>query len=182
VQTPSLSAKVWASRSLNLLDVRRDQAKDVTIYFRSHGSALLVHQWPTSMAYNVATAVYPMRPSLEPKATAWKRSKTSDKLLGAFRLARAVKIEDSDLLQTTRGFNCAVCYMFLVLTIEFTNNESWLLVHGVWSVKSPHVFRTEWPPEDSLFLHDRPDQPVALLSGYETEDDCSSSLLRERSR
>lgn len=51
--------KVWASRFLNLLDVRRDQAKDVTIYSESHDSALLVHQWPTSMSYNVATAVFP---------------------------------------------------------------------------------------------------------------------------
>ena len=28
--------------------------------------------------------------------------------LGAFRLARAVNIEDPDILQTTSGFNCAV--------------------------------------------------------------------------
>lgn len=53
----------------------------------------------------------PMRPSQKPKGTAWQRSKTSDKLLGSFRLARAVKIEDPDFLQTTSGFNCAVCYM-----------------------------------------------------------------------
>jgi hypothetical protein len=51
--------KVWASRLLNLLDVRRDQAKDVMIYSESHDSALLVHHWPNTAPYNVATAVCP---------------------------------------------------------------------------------------------------------------------------
>jgi hypothetical protein len=123
-----------------------------------------------------------MWPSQKPKGTAWQRSKTSDKLLGAFRLARAVKIEDPDFLQTASGFNCAVCYMPPAQTMEFTNNASWLLVHAVWSLNFPHEFRTEWPPEGSVFLHNRPDQPVARLSGCGTENEFISSLLRECSR
>ena len=130
--------KVWASRFLNLLDVRRDQAKYVTTY-----SKLMIRLYwyingqpacPTISPQPCA----PMRPSQKPEGTAWQRSKTSDKLLGAFRLARAVKIEDPDLLQTTSGFNCAALYMPPVQTMEFTNNASWPLVHAVWSLNFPH--------------------------------------------
>jgi hypothetical protein len=47
--------KVWATRFLRQLD----QAKDVTVHSGPQDSALLVHQWPTSMSHNVATAVCP---------------------------------------------------------------------------------------------------------------------------
>jgi len=59
-------AKVWATRFLHLLD----QAKDVTVHSEPHDSAPLVHQWPTSMSHNVATAVYPNGLFSKPEA-AW---------------------------------------------------------------------------------------------------------------
>jgi hypothetical protein len=63
-------SKVWATRFLNLLD----QAKDVTVHSEPHDFALLVHQWPTSMSHNVATAVCPNESFSKPEEAAWRRS------------------------------------------------------------------------------------------------------------
>jgi hypothetical protein len=51
--------KLWATRFLQLLDVRQDQAEDVSIHSEPLDSALLVYQWPTSMSFNAAIAVRP---------------------------------------------------------------------------------------------------------------------------
>ncbi|CAP87115.1 hypothetical protein PCH_Pc24g02070 [Penicillium rubens Wisconsin 54-1255] len=58
-------------------------------------------------------------------------------------LARAVKIEDPDVLQATSVFKCAC-----VLSTSLTNE-----------------FRTEWPPEGSLFSHDDPTASFGDASG-----------------
>jgi hypothetical protein len=71
-------AKVWATRFLHLLD----QAKDVTVHMEPRDSAILVHQWPTSMCHNVATAVCPNKSFSKPEEAAWRRSQTSDVPLG----------------------------------------------------------------------------------------------------
>jgi hypothetical protein len=96
--------------------------------------------------------------SQKPEEAAWRRSQTSDIPLRASRLARAVNIDNPDILQTTSGFNCAVCYMHPAQTIQFTNNE---VVYSSTqcgpSSSLNHEFRTEWPPEGSLILHARPD-------------------------
>ncbi|CAG8099500.1 unnamed protein product [Penicillium nalgiovense] len=63
-------SKVWATRFLRQLD----QAKDVTVHSEPHDSALLVHQWPTSMSHNVATAVFPNESFSKPEEVAWQRS------------------------------------------------------------------------------------------------------------
>ncbi|CDM38548.1 unnamed protein product [Penicillium roqueforti FM164] len=39
--------------------MRQDQAEDTMIYSESHNSARVVHQWPTSIPYNIITAVPP---------------------------------------------------------------------------------------------------------------------------
>jgi hypothetical protein len=70
--------KVWATRFLHLLD----QAKDDTVHSEPHDSTLLVHQWPTSMSHNVATAVCPNESFSKPEVAAWRRSQTSDIPLG----------------------------------------------------------------------------------------------------
>jgi hypothetical protein len=154
---------VWATRFLHLLDVRRDQAIDVAVHSEPHDSALLVHQWPTSMAHNVATAVCPNEPFSKAEEAAWRRGQTSGKPLRAFRLARAVKIEHPDILQTTSGFNCAVCYMHPVQTMQFTKNESWLLVHAVWSLKFPHSRGPHGIATRRLFDLARPTRQVVEL-------------------
>jgi hypothetical protein len=54
--------KLWATRILQLLDGRQDKSKDVSMHSKSLDLALLVHQWPTTMSHNVATAVRPEEP------------------------------------------------------------------------------------------------------------------------
>ncbi|CAG8230205.1 unnamed protein product [Penicillium nalgiovense] len=63
-------SKVWATRFLRQLD----QATDVTVHSEPHDSALLVHQWPTSMSHNVATAVCPNESFSKPEEAAWRRN------------------------------------------------------------------------------------------------------------
>lgn len=83
--------------------------------------------------------------------------------LGTFRLARAVNIKDPDILQTTSGFNCAVvtCIRYKrcnsrISKVCYSSTQCGL------STSLTNEFRTEWPPEGSLFSHDDP-------TGYRTK-------------
>ena len=77
--------------------------------------------------------------------------------LGAFRLARAVNIEDLDILQTTSGFNCAVvtCIQYNRWDLRMTK-VCYSPTQCDLSTSLTNEFRTEWPPEGSLFSHDDP--------------------------
>jgi hypothetical protein len=63
--------KLSATRILQLLDGRQDKSKDVSIHSKPLDSALLVHQWPTTMSHNVATAVRPNGAFPETAVAAW---------------------------------------------------------------------------------------------------------------
>ncbi|OQE65468.1 hypothetical protein PENNAL_c0205G10078, partial [Penicillium nalgiovense] len=91
------------------------------------------------------------------------KKQNSRQPLRALRLARAVKIVDPDILHTTCGFNCAVCYMHPIQTMEFTKNESWLFVHVVWSLKFPHSRGSHGIAPRRLFDLARPTRQVVEL-------------------
>jgi hypothetical protein len=112
----------------------------------------------------------PRSPSQKLEVAAWQRSQTSDIPLGAFRLARAGK---SILRAFFRQQAASIAPYLLhasVMTVKYTDNNSWLLVHAVRSLKFPHSRGSRGIATRKLCVLARPPpQVIALLSGCGTE-------------
>ncbi|CDM32833.1 hypothetical protein PROQFM164_S02g002984 [Penicillium roqueforti FM164] len=78
-------------------------------------------------------------------------------LVGAFRLARAVNIEDPDILQIISGFNyTVVTYIRYKLCNSRITKVCYSPTQCGLSTSLTNEFCTEWLPKGSLFSHDDP--------------------------